>query len=228
MFSSLCYEFELLFRRNVLVFDLIQLLLGHRYSNRDADLCIDGFPRSANSFAVMLLMKADPSLNLIHHTHSSAVIKKSLSDGIPTVTLIREPKAAVTSEYIRAKHADKIVYTIPNLIKRYIQYYGVVYDHIDELNVFTFNYVTCNPKNFLIDIFRLLSKDQAYDFESVVKMTQKDIKHAVRSENVFTVSAPSEERNRYKNDVMDKMISVHDFSAAETLYYRIVDAPASR
>jgi len=218
------YELELLYRRNVFVFDFLQLLLGNRYSNTNADLCIDAFPRSALSYAVMLIMKADPSLNIIHHVHSSAVVKKTLSDGIPTVVLIREPKAAVASEYIRAKHADKIVYNIPNLIKRYIQYYNFIYHNIDELTVFTFDNVTCNSKNFLMEIFCLLSKDQPYDLESVVKLTQRDIKNAVNSENIFTVSAPSEEREKYKKEVMNKLIVVQDFSVAENLYSKIVDA----
>ena len=53
------------------------------------DICIDGYPRSANSFTVRMFRKANPEAVIAHHTHSVANIKKAIECGIPVVVLIR-------------------------------------------------------------------------------------------------------------------------------------------
>jgi hypothetical protein len=64
----------------------------------DTDLCIDGFPRSANSFAVGAFEHAHESgLSIAHHTHVPAQLLRATDLGIPTVALIRDPVDAVVS-----------------------------------------------------------------------------------------------------------------------------------
>jgi hypothetical protein len=61
------------------------------------DLVIEGFPRSANSFAVSAFMFAngwrDP--RIATHAHSPAQVHLAARWGVPTILLIRRPEAAI-------------------------------------------------------------------------------------------------------------------------------------
>jgi len=72
------------------------------YSNRmvtDAtDLCIEGFPRSANSFAVGAFEQAQSQpVQIAHHNHVPAPLLDACRRGLPTMVLIRDPVEAVIS-----------------------------------------------------------------------------------------------------------------------------------
>jgi hypothetical protein len=78
-------------------------ILGTRYPNlarRDTELCVDGFPRSGNSFLVAAIQRWNPDLRLSHHTHLAGNIKFAVEQGIPTVILLRKPADAVASAMI--------------------------------------------------------------------------------------------------------------------------------
>jgi len=62
------------------------------------DLCVEGFPRSANSFAVGAIehAQADP-LRIAHHNHVPAPILRAVDRSIPTIVLLRDPVEAVIS-----------------------------------------------------------------------------------------------------------------------------------
>jgi hypothetical protein len=66
--------------------------------NDDTDICIEGFPRSANSFAVAAFRHAqDEPVGIAHHNHVPASVITAIQNGLPTVVLIRDPVEAVIS-----------------------------------------------------------------------------------------------------------------------------------
>ncbi|MGF1512402.1 MAG: hypothetical protein ACFB5Z_01710 [Elainellaceae cyanobacterium] len=70
--------------------------------SRHTDLVIEGFPRSANTFAVAAFKCAqNKELEIAHHMHVSAQVIRASKLNIPTIVLIREPKDAVISLVIR-------------------------------------------------------------------------------------------------------------------------------
>lgn len=65
-------------------------------------LVIEGFPRSANTFAVVAFQMAQPSpIQIAHHLHVPAQIIRAVQHGIPTLVLIRKPDEAALSLVIR-------------------------------------------------------------------------------------------------------------------------------
>jgi hypothetical protein len=65
---------------------------------RSSDLCIEDFPRSGNSFAVGAVEHAQSKpIQIAHHTHVPANAMRACEWGIPTLVLLRKPKAAVIS-----------------------------------------------------------------------------------------------------------------------------------
>jgi hypothetical protein len=66
--------------------------------NDETDICIEGFPRSANSFAVGAFRHAqDEPVGIAHHNHVPASVITAVQNGLPTVVLIRDPVEAVIS-----------------------------------------------------------------------------------------------------------------------------------
>jgi hypothetical protein len=66
--------------------------------DENTDICIEGFPRSANSFAVAAFRHAqDEPISIAHHNHVPAPVLAAVRRGIPTIVLIRDPVEAVIS-----------------------------------------------------------------------------------------------------------------------------------
>lgn len=63
-----------------------------------SDICIEGCPRSANSFAVSAFLTAQPKeMSVAHHTHVAANIMRACALEVPSVLLIRAPRPSVIS-----------------------------------------------------------------------------------------------------------------------------------
>jgi hypothetical protein len=61
-------------------------------------LCVEGFPRSANSFAVGAVQHAQPEpLSIAHHNHVPAPLLNATRRDLPAVVLIRDPVDTVIS-----------------------------------------------------------------------------------------------------------------------------------
>jgi len=69
--------------------------------SKDTDLHIAGFPRTANTFAVGLIKKLLPQVNIANHIHTKATIKLAIKNDVPTLVLIRDPREAVSSIIIK-------------------------------------------------------------------------------------------------------------------------------
>jgi hypothetical protein len=67
----------------------------------DTEIVIEGFPRTANTFAhIAFKIAQDQPVKIAHHTHAAAQILAGVRKNIPTIVLIREPEAAVISYII--------------------------------------------------------------------------------------------------------------------------------
>jgi hypothetical protein len=72
----------------------------------ETEIVIDGFQRSANTFAVVAFEAAQGrTIRLAHHLHAVAQIKGAVKLGVPTIVLIRDPDDCTISHMIRNQHA---------------------------------------------------------------------------------------------------------------------------
>jgi hypothetical protein len=68
----------------------------------DTELVIDGFTRSATTFAVYAFqLSQDRPIRLAHHLHAPAQLIEAARRGIPALVLIRQPQGAILSQLIR-------------------------------------------------------------------------------------------------------------------------------
>lgn len=66
------------------------------------ELVIDGYTRSASTFAVYAFQLAqDRPVRLAHHLHAPAQLIAAAKMGVPVLALIREPEGAILSQLVR-------------------------------------------------------------------------------------------------------------------------------
>lgn len=95
---------------------------SHLICDRDTDLVIEGYPRSASSFMVGMIellcrRRECPPPRMAHHTHSPDQLKLAKLLGLPIVLLARCPADAVLSYHIFSR------LSIEQCIERYRVFY---------------------------------------------------------------------------------------------------------
>jgi hypothetical protein len=74
---------------------------------RETEFVIDGYTRSACTFAVYAFQVAQPTpVRLAHHLHAPAQLIEAARRGIPAIVVIREPEGALLSQIIREPHVS--------------------------------------------------------------------------------------------------------------------------
>ena len=101
-------------------------------------LVIEGFPRSANSYAVIGFQLAQPALlSLAHHTHAPAQIIRAVERNIPLMVPVRHPRDAIASLLIRDRR-----YSIGLAVDAYASFYRTVLPYRDALVLAPFDDLT--------------------------------------------------------------------------------------
>jgi len=101
------------------------------------ELVIDGYFRSANTFAVWAFqLSQDEPVRLAHHLHAPAQLITAARRGIPVLLLLRDPEGAILSEllYDNVALADALV--------AYSRFYSCLLPHLDSFVVAEFEQVT--------------------------------------------------------------------------------------
>lgn len=87
-------------------------------SDKSVNIVIEGYPRSANTFAVVAFQyEGNQNLRIAHHTHVPATVLDGCSRGVPAIVLIRKPVDAVVSAAIYTGRSPK------QLLKEWIWFY---------------------------------------------------------------------------------------------------------
>jgi hypothetical protein len=73
----------------------------------DTEAVIDGYTRSASTFAVYAFQVAQPApVRLAHHLHAPAQLMAAARRGLPTLMVVREPHGALLSQLVREPDVD--------------------------------------------------------------------------------------------------------------------------
>jgi hypothetical protein len=104
----------------------------------DTELVIDGYTRSATTFAVYALQLPQPHpVRLAHHLHAPAQLIEAAKRQIPALALIREPQGAVLSHLVREPWVD-----MRDAADGYSRFYGCLMRHRSAFVVGEFEEVT--------------------------------------------------------------------------------------
>jgi hypothetical protein len=113
-------------------------LRGHGYPfGPGTEVVIEGFPRSATSFAVSAFELAQPvKPDIAHHVHAPAQLVAAARSGIPALLLIRPPEDAVVSLAVR--EPDRLV---GGMLRGWIRFHEPLLPYRGGLVVATFDQV---------------------------------------------------------------------------------------
>jgi hypothetical protein len=169
---------------------------------------IDGFQRSANTFAVTAFDLAQPEpVNVAHHLHAAAQIIAGVRAGIPTIVLARPPEETLLSHMIRLPYS-----TARQAIKNYIRFYEGVLPHSEGFVVGEFRVVTADFGSVIRDLNARFATSFA-----VFEHTEEDVRRCFElieernrerfgSVEEHTVARPSSERANEKEGVRARFL----------------------
>ncbi len=185
-------------------------------TNRQTQIVIEGFPRSANTFSVVLFLQANPELPIAHHLHLSAQIIKAVQLKVPAVVLIRNPKDAIASLLIY-----KSSLSVEVVFKYYIEFYKSLLPYKVGYIVATFEDVTQDFDSVVAKINRRFGTDFAScNSPEAGNNVLRQIEEW-SSSNPFKSPCPKPERSRLKEDFMQKIChpkNKHLLQEAEAVY----------
>lgn len=105
-----------------LLFPLLALngQVRRRVVTRASDVCLEGYPRSANSYSVFAFRHWNPDARIAHHLHTPLQVARAARLGVPCAVLIRPPLDAVVSVLVmdRERISDTAAY------RSYIHFYS--------------------------------------------------------------------------------------------------------
>jgi hypothetical protein len=133
------------------------------------DACIEGLPRSANTFGGWAFMEQNPGVRLAHHMHVPMQALRAVRLGVPCVVLIRQPLANLTSLVIAGE--NDLSHDLA--LRVYIHYYHRMLSIRDEIAVCTFEEVLQDPSV----IAQRLNKTHSTNFSAAPmgEATKQDI-----------------------------------------------------
>jgi len=190
---------------------------------------IEGYPRSANTFAIVALQQAESHpVKIAHHLHAPAQIIWATRKCIPSLVLIRKPVDAVISLCIRQPYVS-----FRQALRNYIRFYTRIFPYRDKYVVTTFDEVISNYDEIIrkvnarfgtfFAIFEPTEENMRKCYEFIDKMDLRDTKF--EKVTATTVARPSQEREKMK-DLFKKELkenSLRDLIIqAEAIYYKMV------
>ncbi len=102
------------------------------------DILIEGYPRSANAFAVAAFRHAQGrEVRVAHHTHAPAHVLAAIRAGVPALVLIRDPAECVLEFVIVRPHL-----TVRQALRGWVRFYAALLPHRAEFVVGPFPEVT--------------------------------------------------------------------------------------
>lgn len=207
---------------------LFKLWYGTRKSynrlivTQNTKLVIEGYPRCANSFAVVAFERAQRQpVTIAHHLHAQSQIILGVRYGTPVLVLTRDPAGAVTSLVTRHPEIG-----ISQALKQYLRFYETALHHSSALLMADFTEVTTN---YACVIQRLNEKFGTHfdhyenspetDAEVFAILDELNLRDSNGKPNM--VARPSEDKTRLLDARKAEVISHPLLAKAKSLYRRI-------
>jgi hypothetical protein len=205
--------------------------LGLRtWVSRTTEIAIEGYPRSGNTFAVVAFRQAQGrAIEIAHHLHAAAQIKRAARLDVPAMVLIREPSEAILSLMVRDPYAS-----MQWALRSYIRFYSAVIPCLEKVVVAPFRTVTSD----FASIIRMVNFRYGTAFkefvpnEAALSSVRQTVEWMGQRDSMRTgwdyhtgVALPSEQRERAKEarrtdyfDERNKRLRL----TAESLYERVM------
>ncbi len=199
---------------------------------RDTQVVIEGYPRSANTFAYVAFAMAQPApVRIAHHLHSVAQVRRGVRLGLPTIVLIREPREAILSLAIRREQGD-----VQWAVDEYVDFYTAMTPLLERVVIADFHEVT----NDFGSVIRRLNRRFGTAFEEFMHSDERvaacyqqideiERYHAGGEVRATHVARPSADRNELKRALAEQLQQSRlklRVARADELYRSLCEAQA--
>lgn len=117
---------------------------------RETEICIEGFPRSGNTYAVIAFQQAQPrTVSIAHHVHAPGSVLIAVRMGKPAIVLVREPEEAVLSTVIRYPQVS-----LRQALRGYRRFYEPLVRSRHQLVVGRFEDIVADPGKVIEEVNR--------------------------------------------------------------------------
>lgn len=167
----------------------------------NTELVIEGFFRSANSFATRAFLSAQPRKVVVaNRTHVPATIIRAARRHLPTLVLIREPRDVAVSYMMKMPHI-----TASDALREYIAYYTAIQPYRQHFLVASFEEVTTDFGKVIERINRRFNTNFArfcHTRENVrqVFATIERVDRQLTGGDVGKISVPLPEKEQMKEE----------------------------
>jgi hypothetical protein len=182
---------------------------------KDTDLVIEGFPRSATSYSYHAFCLAQRRrVQVAYHLHSPVNVVNALRLKVPVLVIVRRPRDAVSSAFIR----DPMI-SLKAYLRRYEMFYRLLYPYRNDLVCAEFEDVIRDVGKIVESINKkydknyLLPTGHPLDFEKIRDGL------ALRNQDgtQLTSYLPNEDKERSKQQV-DFKSCASELRRCEALY----------
>jgi hypothetical protein len=111
-------------------------------------LVVEGFPRGGNTFTVFALQNAAHNqLRISSHVHHPSQVKLAVERGVPTVLVVREPIAVLSSYLTYGQHGRA-----SDVFKEYSSYHRELIPYVDQVLVCEFEEIVSDMTSVIARI----------------------------------------------------------------------------
>ncbi|MGJ8655524.1 MAG: hypothetical protein ACSHX6_03660 [Akkermansiaceae bacterium] len=168
---------------------------------RDSRICIEAYPRSANTYSVAAfkISQDDMGSHIARHSHMAGQVKLALNYEIPCLVVIREPLAAASSLAVFAPYLS-----VKQCLKSYIQFYQSIWADRDRFVCVKFETVVESYDQIIQQLNKKYSLDLK-GFESNDEMEKSCFELVEEMDRIYSkseeitptkVARPNEDRTK--------------------------------
>jgi len=202
----------------------------HLLVTKDTEIVIEGYPRSANTFAVAAFLVAQGRpVKIARHLHVPAQVIQAVRWGIPTVVLIRSPQEAVLSLLVREPHLSA-----ERALQDYITFYRKIAPYREGFIIAPFDEVTNNFGQVILRVnerfgtafvpFEHTNENIQQVFALVEEMDKADQKRdAVTETTVARPSVVREELKRIRRQELNQPKAKELLEEARQVYEMVME-----
>lgn len=204
--------------------------IGERLATRDTEVCIEGFPRCANTYTVLAFRRWNPGLRVAHHMHAVFQVRRAVRLDIPCCVLVREPLGAVASTVLmdRERVSDDACF------QSYIRFHRGLAPLRDGLVVCNFEELVADPSVAVTRLnerfataFASAPMTRADEASTLAELRRRRRPAAGLPE--YLAPAPSDAKERRKAELRERLASHPARAAAESAYAALLgDRAAAR
>lgn len=189
-----------------------------RMIDTKTELVIEGFPCSANSFAVAAFKYAqnDKEINIAHHMHDPSQLIVAAKLRIPAIALIRCPDDAILSYVVRFSSfssEEEVVELLHRSLKKYISFYSKILPYKEMMVIADFSTLISSYDSIVHQVNDFYGKtfnpfiSNRHNVNEVFKIIEKQNKKRLGFLDENSIARPSVNKNKMKEKIRDVMNS---------------------